>query len=278
MKVGLQHEDFAAATRHYTDEVLRRFREQPAAIAAARATEVARLERVAAEKTPLIDLTRKSDHEYTRSKWDELLRSAEDGAQLTAEDLASWAELFKGKEGDELRRMSWAFQCACWRGVVARAGKKLPRGAVLAKQQASQLFGSEAAWSERSIKEAVKASKDAPGTAGRPNNMPKELEDMLVSFVKKLRQLRVPVYRETVWSYAMRLLSTHVARPSVAQTGEDGDFVRDEAGGLKWDLGKLEHWYYRHFIGVCESLVCVVSLLQLTRTLSNRCIKKQTSN
>ena len=181
MKVGLQHENFAAATRHYTDEVLRRFREQPAAIAAARATEVARLERVAAEKTPLIDLTRKSDHEYTRSRWGELLRSAEDGAQLTAEDLASWAELFKGKEGDELRRMSWAFQSS---SVHAGVGWLLAQGRSCrvvrfwrSSRRRSSLVGSEAAWSERSIKEAVKASKDAPGTAGRPNNMPKELED-----------------------------------------------------------------------------------------------------
>ena len=46
---------------------------------------------------------------------------------------------------------------------------------------------------------------------------PRELEDELIYFITRLRELRCPVYKDTVIDYAMRLISTHEASQVTSQ-------------------------------------------------------------
>ena len=87
---------------------------------------------------------------------------------------------------------------------------------------------------------------------GRPVNFPKELEEDLIYFITRLRELRVPVYKHTVLNYAMRLIEGHEASLNFALIGQDGHYVRNtdpEIGGFQWDMIKWDHWYYRRFLG-----------------------------
>ena len=77
-----------------------------------------------------------------------------------------------------------------------------------------------------------------------------DLERELLYFISKLRELKQPVYKATVQDYAMRLISPHEAALNFALVGDDGEYVRnEELGGFQWDTYKLDHWYYRRFLG-----------------------------
>ena len=76
-----------------------------------------------------------------------------------------------------------------------------------------------------------------------------ELEDCVATLVQRLRELKTPVYKDTVLSYAMKLLNKHEAHLNFAKVNAQQDYVRDEAGQLVWDMDKLNSWYYRRFLG-----------------------------
>eukprot|EP00966_Prymnesium_polylepis_P228719 5293107-Prymnesium_polylepis.1 len=122
--------------------------------------------------------------------------------------------------------MSYRFQYACWAGIVERStgGKKQPRGNTAIKELAVALFGAKAAWCARAITDAVKAGKDSPGEAASRYSYPKELEDELLYFLTKLRQLKITVTKTTVLDYAMRLIGPHEAALNFAQIGDDGEY------------------------------------------------------
>ena len=252
---ALKHPEFADATEHYTRAALKEMQAQPGAQAVAEAAEAERLAQVeaeaAAERTNTLDVKRKDDPEYVESMFSErLLVAAEAGVELSKAEVATWAALFDGSDEETLRAWSYRFQFASWAGVVDRAGEKQPRGNASIKALAVLLFGEKAAWSERSITDAVKGGDNSPKQCGRPPSYPKELEEELLAFVRRLRELTIRVDKWTVMDYAMRLISTHEASLSFAHIGPDGEYVQNaELGGFEWDPVKLDNWYYRRFLG-----------------------------
>lgn len=253
---ALSHPDFAGSSRHYVDNALAAMRKQAGAEQAAVAAEKQRRAEVEAaverERTDALDLQRKDDAEYVAECFShKLLVAAAAGTELSSAEVQRWATLFGATDQATLRDMSFQFQRTSWAGVVERAaGDKQPRGNAAIKGQAAMLFGEENAWSPRSITDAVKEGKEEPGETGRPCSYPKELERELIYFVSKLRELKQPVYKATVQDYAMRLIGPHEAALNFALVGDDGEYVRnEELGGFQWDMYKLDHWYYRRFLG-----------------------------
>lgn len=256
VKEALQHDDFVGASRHYVDEALKEMRQQPEAVAAAKAAEAARLEEevaaAAAERTDALDMERSGDVEYVEEMLSmQLLVAAEAGTALSKTEVQAWSEFFTRMDGETLRRASYRFQCACWAGIVARASEKAPRGNGAVKELAEAIFGEKAAWSIKSIANAVKeGSKECSEGRGRPRSMPQEMEEDVVHFCGQLRRLRVRVTKDTVLDYVMRLLGPHEASLNFARVGDDGEYVKNpELGGFEWDIDKLNHWYYRRFLG-----------------------------
>jgi hypothetical protein len=282
---ALKHPDFVGvATRYYVDEALKEMRKQPAAVAAAVAAEEQRMAEVAAAeaaaRTDVLDAARKGDAEYVAESFSEkLLVAAEAGMKLSKAEVQQWAELFSETDEATLRAMSYRFQYAAWVGMVARAqaASKSPSGNAAVKMLAVALFGEKAAWSERSITDAVKKGDSELSTMGRPCSFPKELEEELIVYISKLRQLKVQVYKPTVLYYAMGLIGPTEFALGFARIGDDGEYVRAEAGGFEWDTDKLDHWYYRRFLGdhpelttgACAIGIRIVCFVQnhLARTL-----------
>ena len=256
VKEALAHEEFqGVATRHYTDQFLDEYRGNAEFVAAAKAAEEQRLAaedaRVAAERAGALDLQRSNDPEYVAHCFSQtLLIAAEGGVQLSQPEVQHWKALFEQSDPETLRDMSYRFQLAAWSGVVERAdSSKQPRGNDQIRQRAMEIFGEKAAWSARSIADAV-AGRRSGERKGRPCSYPKEIEEVLVRFIAKLRQCKAAVYKWTVMDYAMRLISKHEAALNFARVDADGNFVRnEELGGFEWDMCKLDHWYYRRFLG-----------------------------
>jgi len=255
VKEALEHPDFhPVATRYYTDEYLREFSSNAEIVAAAKAAEEQRLAeeeaRAAEERAGSLDLQRSNDSEYVAELFSNtLLIAAEAGVQLSKAEVQQWAALFAQSDADTLRDMAYRFQLASWSGVVERAAGKQARGNEQIRARAVELFGEKAAWSARSVADAV-AGRSSGNGKGRPCSYPKELEEVLVRFIKKLRQCKAAVYKWTAMDYAMRLISKHEAALNFARVDADGNFVRnEELGGFEWDMCKLDHWYYRRFLG-----------------------------
>ena len=83
-----------------------------------------------------------------------------------------------------------------------------------------------------------------------------------MAYICKLRELKTPVYKDTVIGYGMKLLNRTVHYLSFAQVDKKGEYVRDDDGFCKWDMGKLDSWYYRRFLGdrpdlTTGALLCV---------------------
>ena len=103
-----------------------------------------------------------------------------------------------------------------------------------------------------------------------------ELEDCVAFLVQRLREVKTPVYKDTVIGYAMKLLNKHEAHLNLAKIDAEQDYVRDEEGGLVWDVTKLDHWYYRRFLGdrpefttgACPASLC----LSLSLSFSLGCV------
>ena len=257
IKEAITCADFPCATRYYTDQAFAQMRYDLAIVWVAKEAEKER--KAAAEAAELqrlsdIDMEQCSDLEYVQSRLDALLRLASMGADLGVAHELRWAELFErsGSTAQQLRDMAFAFQMEAWAGRVERTPEgKQPRGLKAIATQAAAIFGKKAAWSERAITDAYGEGKKQGGVRGRPCSFPKGIEDELVVFITRLRELKVPVYKETVQHYAMRLLGPHEASLNFARIGEDGEYVRadPEVGGLEWDGVKLDHWYYRRFLG-----------------------------
>tara|TARA_B110001452_G_C15008466_1_gene352573 strand:- start:301 stop:639 length:339 start_codon:yes stop_codon:yes gene_type:complete len=109
-----------------------------------------------------------------------------------------------------------------------------------------------------------------------------ELEDCVAFLVQRLREVKTPVYKDTVIGYAMKLLNKHEAHLNLAKIDAEQDYVRDEEGGLVWDVTKLDHWYYRRFLGdrpefttgACPASLC----LSLSPLLGVCCFFKRSSH
>ena len=255
VKEALAHEEFqGVATRHYTDQFLFEYSGNAEFVAAAKAAEEQRVAaedaRVATERAGALDLQRSNDPEYVAELFSNtLLIAAEAGVQLSKAEVQQWAALFAQSDADTLRDMAYRFQLASWSGVVERAESKQARGNEHIRQRAMKIFGEKAVWSARSIADAV-AGRRSSNKQGRPCSYPKEIEEVLVRFIAKLRQCKAAVYKWTVMDYAMRLISKHEAALNFARVDADGNFVQnEELGGFEWDMCKLDHWYYRRFLG-----------------------------
>ena len=252
---ALKHPDFCGATRYYVDEVLKELRQDPHAVEAAQEAEKQRkagaqvLGALCVAEPP--DLQHKDDADYVEARFDDLVGIGSAGIKQSTVQLAAWAELFEKTDKNRLRDMAFTFQTQAWSGVVERTKQdKRPYNTGWVTAHSEQIFGKKACWSERAIKDAVKSGRAEGGERVGTHSFPKEIEDGLATFVRRLRELKAQVFRETVIDYAMRLLETHEARLNFAKVNAEGkDYVRTEEGHLIWDMVKLNHWYYRRFIG-----------------------------
>ena len=193
------------------------------------------------------------DAEYVASQRINLLAEARLGNLLRAPEsvLASYQSLFSELEHAEKRLWAFRFQCT------------------MILENATQIFGEDAAWSTRSVADAVKKlgteAKSGNGIewdechASKPPSFPKADEEGLVLFITRLRLCgRATIYKHTVLDYGKRLLEGTQASLNFVQT-KDGAYVRGtDDGMLLWDEKKWDNWYYRHFLGVFSrySAIC----------------------
>ena len=112
----------------------------------------------------------------------------------------------------------------------------------------SHIFGSKAAYSIRTIKDAVAAGRCMPPATGRPPSFPRAIESVLWRFFSKLRQLTYPLVVTMMCDYAKRLLEGTVASLNFAKV-RDGEYIADPDGGVQWDEVKLRNWVYRRMVG-----------------------------
>jgi hypothetical protein len=66
---------------------------------------------------------------------------------------------------------------------------------------AEKIFGEDAAYTIRHMREQVGKMIAEPPAMGRPRSLDPSLEEDLFKFVAKLRELKYPVYRSIVISY-----------------------------------------------------------------------------
>ena len=250
---ALDHPEFAAASKQYTHESVAELRQHEMCIATAQGMEKVRkaaLQALVLHEDVEIDVQRKDDKDYVAECAQHLVGLAQAGAPLTPAELQAWAALLEMTEKEEKRRLAFLFQVGAWKGVVERApaGKQV-RGMGPLTAQAAAIFG-EQAWCERAVKDAVKKGREAAGERQGRRSFPIELEEELVSYISALRRCKVPVYKTSVINYAMRLLSGHEASLNFAKVDAQGEYVRSEgpAGGIKWDMAKLDSWFYRRLL------------------------------
>ena len=255
VKAALDHPDFAIATKYYTYDAWNHMKEQPEAIAAAQAAEK---ERRAAGQVAVMfavqpvqqgELQHSSDTAHVETRFKELVDLAQAGIPQTSDEQQMWRQLFSKTDAARLRQMAFLFQAGAWSGEVERTplGKQ-PRGMEKITAQAHGIFGDKAAWCSKAIAKAVKSGREDGTDTHDRRSFPKEIEDKLVLFITRLRELKVPVYKDTVLGYAMGLLETHVARLNFAKVDTNGEYIYQE-GCLVWDKMKLSNWYHRRLIG-----------------------------
>ena len=270
---ALSHPDFLSATKALTLAALVDFEADPRTLAHARAVEATRVaEALSADaKDRNSKLEQLQDAEYVASERINLLAEARLGNLLRAPEsvLASYQSLFSELEHAEKRLWAFRFQCTSWSGCRERALGKVARGNDVILENATQIFGEDAAWSTRSVADAVKKlgteAKSGNGIewdechASKPPSFPKADEEGLVLFITRLRLCgRATIYKHTVLDYGKRLLEGTQASLNFVQT-KDGAYVRGTGDGmLLWDEKKWDNWYYRHFLGVFSrySAIC----------------------
>ena len=179
----------------------------------------------------------------------ELLMSAgADTLNLSEAKIKEWAWTFELAEHDHRRYMAYKFMYAGYTIIAARKTGANVTGGALLHSIAAQLFGSDAVWCLRKIKNAVTEGRTEPGFDGRSTSFPRDAEAVLYKFISKLRSLKVPVFKSTVIDYAKRLLSGTEASLAFAKV-VDGKYVMHPVAGVEWDEYKLHNWFHRRFIG-----------------------------
>ena len=249
---ALRHEEFAStATRYYTDLYVKELGQHDICVHTALGQEQVRKLQQLVESQQTLDQAQKDDPDYVAECMRELVELAQAGVPQTRSQQLEWAAILEKTELAAKRRYCFLFMAGHWAGIVERStGGTQPRGMPPIRKEAEAIFGADAMFCDRAIKNAVKAghAEQAPEHKSR-HSFPKELEDGLEVFVRRLRELKVPVYKHMVMDYAQRLLHRHEARLNFAKVNASGDYVRAADGNVEWDYTKLESWYYRRFLG-----------------------------
>ena len=107
------------------------------------------------------------------------------------------------------------------------------------------IFGEEATVTAAHMRKlcAKGNSGKTPKKEGRPKSISDEVTEKVIEWVALYRSFKIPVYKNLVISYLMRLVEDSSYEMKFT-TGP-----REEGGEPKWDRWKLDHWYVRRFLG-----------------------------
>mmetsp|Transcript_31731 Transcript_31731/g.63367 ORF Transcript_31731/g.63367 Transcript_31731/m.63367 type:complete len:590 (-) Transcript_31731:1569-3338(-) len=250
VKHALKHEEFSGADHPLTVQLLENMRENQDAVTAAIEEEEQRVAKVMAEATAFsTDAERRSDLVWLEGQFTLLLCVATADALTMAEDeRLRFGWIFKVAELEDRRYYAYKFMYSVYTALLDTAAGGFVVGGPDLHDLAKQIFGCDAAYTIRHIRQKCIEGKSEPEPVGRRANFPRDVEAVLFKYVAKLRALTCPVYRCFVIDYAKRLIyGTFHALDFARQKG--GEYILDEDGYTLWDEDKLNHWFYRRFLG-----------------------------
>jgi hypothetical protein len=250
---ALAHEDFRKASPPLARKLLAKLAADKATVADAKEREECRRqdEIEAFVSGTKVDSTNcRKDLVWLEEQFDRLVIHASRAALfMDSAELNTFRWIFELADLEDRRYWSFQFQLKVYRDLIRITEGALVLGGKRLFDVAAHIFGSDGAYSIRSIKNAVRDGKEEPGFVGRPTHFPREPEAVLFRFISKLRSLKCPVFKSWVIDYGMCCLEGTEASLNFAMTDANGDYVPSEHGGFKWDMDKLDSWFYRRFIG-----------------------------
>ena len=250
LKQARAHSEFAEASLVEASAIYRRMLCDPQASATAKAAEQKRKEcmRATVESNHIKDRESRQDLAFLETKFETLMKQANsDALDLGDTEIAGYAWVFELADWEDRRYWAYRFMYKVYSALVDEANGGIVMGGASLHSITGRIFG-DGVYTLRSIRNAVQAIIPEPEPVGRRPSFPRKVESVLFRFVAKLRSIKAPVFKSTVIGYAQRLLEGTPESLNFAKV-VDGEYVPCEHGGVEWDMGKLDNWYHRRFIG-----------------------------
>jgi hypothetical protein len=193
--------------------------------------------------------TLRQDISWLQSMFDTLLTKSDRRfiSRITVDDMRVFSWCFELAPKDDRRYWSYTFQYNVYKDLVAMSDGGLVAGGDRLYEMAKTIFG-DAVYTTRHIKDSVAKGHTERPDQGRPCSFPRDVESVLFRYVSMLRINNHQVYKSTVLHYGMKLLEGTAASLAFALK-QNGKYVPHPAGGVEWDMQKLDMWFYRRFMG-----------------------------
>ena len=195
---------FRGADPKETAEVIKNLRTTPGGVQAAKSAEHLRVEMILADFLAMPDAddirSCRDDVAWRFEACRRLLKLGTSVLELDDKDLRGWAFTFELASYDDRRYFCYKFMFQTF-NLLPKAQSGRVSGASKLSNVAKTIFGQDAAYTIRHMREQAGKMIAEPQAMGRPRSLDPSLEEDLFKFVAKLRELKYPVYRSIVISY-----------------------------------------------------------------------------
>ena len=201
---ALKFAAFRGADPKETAEVIKNLRTTPGGVQAAKSAEHLRVEMILADFLAMPDAddirSCRDDVAWRFEACRRLLKLGTSVLELDDKDLRGWTFTFELASYDDRRYFCYKFMFQTFNLLPKAQSGRVSGGSQL-QSVAEKIFGEDAAYTIRHMREQVGKMIAEPPAMGRPRSLDPSLEEDLFKFVAKLRELKYPVYRSVVISY-----------------------------------------------------------------------------